>query len=1168
MGGPEPSTSNFNWSQPRTSKPLRDFRPPLRTDPRNITANIRQLTLEDSYQRPAAFVHTGHRSSTRRNGTNYRSTAGTSAPLTSIETRAQHRLDQKREKIAESLPSKYNFRIISPPSVDSHQPDTTASFAPASFTSDFPSSLNRNKSRISEQKRVTFSDNLPQRYDSPIIEDGYSISSKSNLNFKSSSSASSIPCAEEPCCLPLQEKHSYEICGNELKSCEEQLKNAVQTNYVRNNFKGSQNYWKFRTHASRHQEQDQDRDSGVDSPLCSTPLPSLDTSVCSDSDEQESIPSSVDMAKKNNSSVESFDRHSESDVSFDQSSILTIDDEIICLNPGQPVPQPIPLIAVPEHLRRLNHTMSESILSDSSSGVSSLSHSQRTDDSLSLSSQSSCLSPVPKLGNSSEALDSSESSEKIVESWKASFSASSLKYPVKSSCNFAQKESAASVSPSYKWEDSTNMSAMGLPTSFGTPNNMKRKAVDSPRADASFEEMTNMYYSKRYKFQSADWKLPDPDVLFSSDVWKLDDFISLKQSLNAVKDELNDFPLQDWHSHTRRRNKAGNVIWQLRKKIDPELPTQAWCKFYENASAFPLVPQKAVDQKCLNSIHLCEAPGAFITSLNHFLHVNYGNDFKFDWRAVTLNPYYEGNPLSCMINDDRLILKTLDKWLFGKDNTGDLMNKENLLDIIEKSSELEEILLVTADGSIDCQNNPAEQEDIVSWLHSCETIAALHMLAPGGSFLIKMFTFYEQSSICLLYLLNCMFKNVTVNKPVTSKEGNSEVYVVCCGYKGLSTAKPWLDVLLNNYGPKAPTKALFPLEDLPNSFLDEVYNCADFFRKLQTDVIEENIRSYRFPQKRDNYVTATMRHRIADNFFSRYKVRKLSRDLYLVDKRQLRDVATPNIDPKTEEGSFNDRKKRMTLSPQEELKCLDDDLLHLNVAWPGDYDVFWIDFPQNPHGFKIVRGKPISKVNSSKFCLGGLLKIRNRVREIAYEFKGTISPCSSQCDDREIPWPDELEEQAKRKVFTLDFKNELWASLEDGSNAINEKNACRKILSAVENEIFRDDCLELRGYPLLTQFNVGLVYLLGHLFEKVGFVKPLGQDIRVLFYKYRKFNPEMKHHWDEVVSVMDHESEVVLSVVQISELSDGDFYKYVTEINNLCVVEQIKDLLKTMATDE
>lgn len=66
--------------------------------------------------------------------------------------------------------------------------------------------------------------------------------------------------------------------------------------------------------------------------------------------------------------------------------------------------------------------------------------------------------------------------------------------------------------------------------------------------------------------------------------------------------------------------------------------------------------------------------------------------------------------------------------------------------------------------------------------------------------MLKMFTLLECESICLLYLLVCVFKTVNVFKPVKSKEGNSEVYVVCTEYLGQDTLEPWLPTLLDKYG--------------------------------------------------------------------------------------------------------------------------------------------------------------------------------------------------------------------------------------------------------------------------------------------------------------------------------------------------------------------------------
>jgi hypothetical protein len=47
-----------------------------------------------------------------------------------------------------------------------------------------------------------------------------------------------------------------------------------------------------------------------------------------------------------------------------------------------------------------------------------------------------------------------------------------------------------------------------------------------------------------------------------------------------------------------------------------------------------------------------------------------------------------------MINDDRFILHTLDKWNFGLDYTGDLMDIKNMLHIVKKAVEMGDVLLV------------------------------------------------------------------------------------------------------------------------------------------------------------------------------------------------------------------------------------------------------------------------------------------------------------------------------------------------------------------------------------------------------------------------------------------------------------------------------------------
>ncbi|PSN54810.1 hypothetical protein C0J52_02913 [Blattella germanica] len=708
------------------------------------------------------------------------------------------------------------------------------------------------------------------------------------------------------------------------------------------------------------------------------------------------------------------------------------------------------------------------------------------------------------------------------------------------------------------------------------------------------------YFQKKFDFNPPleSWTLPDPCTMFIDDKYQEERLQQLKQELNAVKSKLNNFNLSDWHKHTRFMNKAGDIQWKLRKEIEPEFVTQAWCKFYENVMSFPLVPPAVVSKGCLNSVHLCEAPGAFITSLNHFLKLHHPN-IEWKWQATTLNPYYEGNPLSYMINDDRFILQTLKHWKFGIDYTGDLMNLENMLSLVKDAEEMGEVLLVTADGSIDCQEDPGEQESIVASLHYCETVAALHILAPGGSFLLKMFTMYEHETICLMFLLCCSFTGVHVCKPATSKEGNSEVYVVCLEYKGKTVMEPWLKVLRKHFGPELPKKAMFPYSSLPKDFMDQLFQCATIFKKYQTDVIETNIRVYSGIKKHnEEHINRKLRLLISNHFMEIYEMQKLPEKDEVVGKTKLKKTMTLNMDPRAEEGSFEDRRKKATLEPLPFLKLLKEEVNSMDIEWPFAENMRIMEFPVCVDGFEIKIGKPVKNVQSSKFCLGRLLRIRNQVRSIARKdfsrsFSNPSSPALPNGDN--LSMESELSEMLRKhlkktrprtNLTILNYKEKLWTSIERG-NETAERNAFWDIMDTFD-DLWRDDNLLLQGYPMLTQFNVGIVYMLCHLFDEVGFVKPNKQDFGVVFMGFRQWNPKMKKFLDEVDDTIqrlkDEERFVTPASVKESvelvaspEVGSGDhsvideeaicdnlFYQCVTEVNHLCVKEQVLDIIENI----
>lgn len=76
---------------------------------------------------------------------------------------------------------------------------------------------------------------------------------------------------------------------------------------------------------------------------------------------------------------------------------------------------------------------------------------------------------------------------------------------------------------------------------------------------------------------------------------------------------------EKWHRHTSFTNRAGAVFHRIKETVNPELLTQAWLKFYECLHQFDLVDSKAKSSPVIRSVHLCEAPGAFVASLNHYM---------------------------------------------------------------------------------------------------------------------------------------------------------------------------------------------------------------------------------------------------------------------------------------------------------------------------------------------------------------------------------------------------------------------------------------------------------------------------------------------------------------------------------------------------------------------
>eukprot|EP01117_Protostelium_nocturnum_P008793 TRINITY_DN3152_c0_g1_i7.p1 TRINITY_DN3152_c0_g1~~TRINITY_DN3152_c0_g1_i7.p1 ORF type:complete len:739 (+),score=180.49 TRINITY_DN3152_c0_g1_i7:972-3188(+) len=294
---------------------------------------------------------------------------------------------------------------------------------------------------------------------------------------------------------------------------------------------------------------------------------------------------------------------------------------------------------------------------------------------------------------------------------------------------------------------------------------------------------------------------------------------------------------------------------------------------------------------------------------------------KWEWRGLSLNPHYEGNNLNAMIDDDRFIVHSLPNWVFGEDNTGNIMNQRNILEVWKKMEEIgfdgnkqKKVALFTADGSIDCNWSPNEQESIVANLHYCEAVCGLGALEKGGNMVLKAFTLFEHSSMNLVYLFCCLFEETIVCKPATSKSGNSEVYVVGRNFLGIE--EEYLGKLLSFVSPLGVEgKALFPFERIPKSFLDQFYKCSKMFSEIQNAVIQRNLRLFKDfgGEKR---IIQGEKTRIATEFSKRMRIYKIRRQDKILPEQNLDGSNNKNIFVARHQmqdkssGSLKDRKRR------------------------------------------------------------------------------------------------------------------------------------------------------------------------------------------------------------------------------------------------------------------
>jgi 23S rRNA U2552 (ribose-2'-O)-methylase RlmE/FtsJ len=149
-------------------------------------------------------------------------------------------------------------------------------------------------------------------------------------------------------------------------------------------------------------------------------------------------------------------------------------------------------------------------------------------------------------------------------------------------------------------------------------------------------------------------------------------------------------------------------------------------------------------------------------------------------------------------------------------------------------------LFITADGGFDYSIDYNYQEQASSKLIFSQIITALKCQAMNGTFICKIFDMNLFITVEMIYLLSLLYQEIIIYKPFTSRIANSEKYLICIGFKGISNnliekllylLEEWNKANLNG----KTFNRLF--SEIPTNFIDEIKRINKIIVSKQINVI-------------------------------------------------------------------------------------------------------------------------------------------------------------------------------------------------------------------------------------------------------------------------------------------------------------------------------------------
>jgi len=362
--------------------------------------------------------------------------------------------------------------------------------------------------------------------------------------------------------------------------------------------------------------------------------------------------------------------------------------------------------------------------------------------------------------------------------------------------------------------------------------------------------------NKKYKLESNSDK--DIDISLTLEYSKQSETPIEKygydEELNIYRSKIDNIEGEIWKK----------VRWYINKydfQVKDPIINRAFYKYWEIINEFDIF-EEYVNRELI--LHCAEAPGGFIQGTNIYLQIDRFVDevkkkdenknkideegFTFVKRKKTTKKDYiiysislnKDLPQYKMYNLPTYNKNILNKYIYityGKDNTGDINNIENVKHIERMTNA--SFYLITADGGFDEGTDFNNKEQLHYSLILNEIGTAIRLQKYDGHFILKMFDIFTETSIHLLYLLNLCYKNVHIYKPKTSRPTNSEKYIICKNFKlDDNKRNEILEKLLLPKLKKNLYMSFRLFDEIPEDFVENIRNINTILVKKQCEYLQ------------------------------------------------------------------------------------------------------------------------------------------------------------------------------------------------------------------------------------------------------------------------------------------------------------------------------------------